>query len=236
MAAWPVVGLFRVLRSAMSHSDPQRLAPLSWLQACCTRPTLMLRSFIGSHQHAGRQLHRGAVQAAMLFYQCPAVDRDNFARGKTALQSQQCSSVGGIVVGGHQDGVVHNQEIGVTRRQTLIILIMDGIWQGQGDQLIGLAAGASECLQFSLHGREGSEVSVVASITGAVGDDVGRAEACQHIDMTIGVITQKFTMRQPQHTLGTQCGGLPAAGPGVGYGEARLPGRSRSRHRRLAHR
>ena len=82
-------------------------------------------------------LHRGAVEGAVLTDEDAAVDGDDvvFREGFLELMTGKVI-VNGLSVGGHENGAIDDEEVGVGGREAVAVIgVVDGRWKGERDEM-----------------------------------------------------------------------------------------------------
>ena len=140
----------------------------------------------------------------MLTDEYGAVDANDFMVWKGELQLTACLFVvGGLAIGGAEDGAVDDEEIGVGGRESLVA-VADGVGHGKGNQAVGTAVGGAECLQLGFHVLEVGMLGVGGVGGLDIGNGVVRAEACEGVDVSVGVVALQMSVVEPEDALGVE--------------------------------
>jgi hypothetical protein len=93
-----------------------------------------------------------------------AVDAHNLPVGKCLSDDAQsfCVEIG-LVVGGYQHCTIDDQIVGISCRQTVAIVI-DGTWQREFQETVGLTIESPKFLELSLHFDEVGMVFIPSCI------------------------------------------------------------------------
>src|SRR5689334_17725885 len=135
----------RLAASRTPASLAFRLASRSSPQLCCTRPTVKVFLGILLATSGGlRNLHRHAMEAAILVNERAAINADDLAVREARPQALERHRVGGAAVGRHQHAAVDDQEVRVARRQAPAVLVVQRLGQRQRHQLVRLAPRVAE--------------------------------------------------------------------------------------------
>jgi hypothetical protein len=119
----------------------------------------------------------------------------------------------GLSVGGHEDGTIDDQIVGVGGGQTVTVSdgiadhttfghgrIIDRTGERELQKAVGTAFEGAEGTKFFFHQ---GQVGMVGIATG-IDDGVVRADAYQGIDMAIGIIANETAVVEPYNALGTE--------------------------------
>ncbi len=159
------------------------------------------------------------MQRPVLAYQDATVDAYDLATGEGLLQHQAgLFVVVRLAIGRVEDGTVDDEEVGVRGRQALIAFLLDGIGKvaledrrrhRQGQQAVRLAVGRAEGVELLLHVVQVVVMDVVGIETLYVDDRIVRTEACQRVDVRIGIVAYQEACIEPEHALGLEVGRKP---------------------------
>ena len=181
-------------------------------------------SYVMSSEDSDGVLHRGAMEGAVLADEDAAVNGNDVVAGKSLLElGARQFIVGRLAIGGHQDGTVDDQEVGVGGRKAMAIVgVVDGRWQREGDEveeprpLRPLSnsprggertcggVGEGQSLELLLHGVEGLIVLVIWIGTLYVSDCVVGTEAGEGVNMAVCIIASEVAMIEPEDALGME--------------------------------
>ena len=147
------------------------------------------------------------MQGAVLADEDAAIDGHDVVLGEGSLQLAAGEVVVlRLTVGGKEDGVVDNEEVGVGGGQAVTIVgVEDGRWQGEREQLkIENWKLRNELLKLLFHRLEGFVVLVVGIGAADVCYGVVGTEAGEGVDVAIGVVAGKVAVIEPEDALGVE--------------------------------
>ena len=145
------------------------------------------------------------MQAAMLGDDCAAVDADNVVLRECFRELILRLEVRvGIPVGGHQDGAIRDEEVGVCGRQTIAVFIVNGLCHREWNEAVRFAARCSELLELGFHLRQFSIVFVVLIEASDVGNCIVGTESYKRVDVAVRVVSRKIAVVEPKNTLGME--------------------------------
>lgn len=134
-----------------------------------------------------------------------AVDGDDVVTGKGQTELACSLKVEGwLAVGGVEYCLIGDEEVGVGGGEALSFVIVDGSGHGERNETIGLSVCGAEGGQFGFHGSKVFVVGIGWVVASDVGNGVIRTEACQRVDMPIGIVAFEMSVVEPQHAIGSQ--------------------------------
>ena len=154
------------------------------------------------------------MEGAVLLDDGATVDSDDFAIGIGLADDAHGLGVEvGLSVGGHQDGTIDDQVVGVGGGETVTVSdgiadhttfghgrIIDRTGERELQKAVGTAFEGAECTKFFFHQ---GQIGMVGIATG-IDDGVVRTDAYQGIDMAIGIIANEAAVVEPYNALGTE--------------------------------
>lgn len=161
-------------------------------------------------------LHRQAVDGAMLADDGSGIDGDDVAVGKClADDAKGFRVVFGLTVNGGEDGSVENQKVGVGRRKALSFLLPRSSFLGnrflencirhwQSKQSIGLSVGGSEAFELLFQRLKIGKLFVVFIVAAHVEQRVVGCTAYDSVDVAVSIVANEVAVVEPHDTLGTQ--------------------------------
>ena len=108
-----------------------------------------------------------------------------------------------LIVGRHKDGSIDDEEIGVSGRKALVIII-DGAWHREREQSVRLAFDGAEGFQLLFHSLEVSILLVILIIAFHVEQCVVGSNSDGCIYVAVSIITDKIAMIYPYHPFRTE--------------------------------
>ena len=105
----------------------------------------------------------------------------------------------GLSVGGHEDGTIDDQIVGVGGGQT-VALVVYGTGQGEPEQAIGLVVKRAQRFELLFHE---CQIGMVGIATG-IDDGVVGTDAYQRVDMSVGIVANQRAVVEPYDALGTE--------------------------------
>ena len=92
------------------------------------------------------------MQGTMLKYQSAAIDRNDFAVGKSFPERVNCHRIlVRLVVCGDKDGTIDNEKIGMSGRESFAFFVMACIWQRERVERVRLSVEGAKGKQFLFH-------------------------------------------------------------------------------------
>ena len=132
------------------------------------------------------------MQRAVLLNERAAVDGDHLAARECLADELACLQVVfGLAIDGYQHLVVGDQEVGISSRQPEVVVFINRFRQRQFDEVVMVAVNVGELLELLFHLHQWLEMFVVGVITSCIKNDAARSEACQRVDVAVGVVAHE---------------------------------------------